>query len=112
MKGSYKAAFILPKDAKKKLGDDGWEFESSQRLPSEVSELLADSLGLKYLESYLGIDVYTNAEMKMSVERDDQSLIEFISFQIYGDVIDEFKEKVRACSWCEQVDNFIPSEEK
>lgn len=85
MKGKYQAAFIVPIGANKTLSEDGWEFESSVRLSQVIKNYLIQSLELGFLESYLGIDAYTNDNMKMSVINDDQGCIESISFQLYGD---------------------------
>ncbi|GGJ06222.1 hypothetical protein GCM10007978_49800 [Shewanella hanedai] len=110
MKRKYRAAFILPANTNKELGDDGWEFESLERLSNKIMESLVEVLSLKFLESYLGIAVYTNTNVKMSIERDDQNLIEHISFQIYDSAMEGFKKKVKACPWYEQIDCFVPSE--
>ncbi len=83
MKRKYKVVFIIPIGANKILGEDGWEFETPNRLSAEIKEFLVDTLKLEYSESYLGIDVYVNENMKMSVICDDQSQIESISFQLY-----------------------------
>ncbi len=110
MKGRYSAAFILPVNTHKKLGDEGWEFEILERLPNEITESLVKVLDLTFLESYLGIDVYGNSELKMSIELDEKSLVRFISFQVYSDVMEKFKAKVKICSLYERIDCFIPSE--
>lgn len=109
MKGKYKAAFILPKGVKKTLCGDGWNFESSIRLPEKIKKSLIESFALEYSESYLGIDVYINENIQMSVMNDDKSSIEFISFQIYGGEIEPFKSK--ANSLHESAELFIPNED-
>lgn len=46
MKRNYQAAFIIPIGASKFLGDDGWEFNSVERLPEGMGEYLAERLKL------------------------------------------------------------------
>ena len=84
IKGRYQAAFIIPVGANKVLSEDGWEFESSGRLSEEIRNDLIQVLGLNFLESYLGIDVYSNDDIKMSIINDDLGLTESISLQLYG----------------------------
>ncbi|MGZ8171874.1 MULTISPECIES: hypothetical protein [Methylobacter] len=87
MKEKYKAAFIIPVGAKKTLGEDGWEFETSQRLPTELSTFLVNELNLKFLESYSDSDIYINESIKMTVAYDHDKLIELVYFQLVGDAL-------------------------
>jgi hypothetical protein len=87
MKEKYKAAFIIPVGTKKTLGEDGWEFETSQRLSTELSAFLIDALNLRFLESYSDFDIYINDSIKMTVAYDQDKLIEFVYFQLVGDAL-------------------------
>lgn len=112
MKGKYKAAFIIPIGAIKALGGDGWEFETTNRLPAETKEFLVEALNLKYLESYLGIDAYINESIKMSVIYDDQNQIESISFQLYDDAVTALSRIFRSSQIADQSELFIPGKER
>jgi hypothetical protein len=90
MKGKYQAAFIVPVGANKILREDGWEFESSDRLSEEIKDYLIQSLRLSFLERYLGIESYADGDIKMSVIFDYQNEIESIQFQLYGDSLVTF----------------------
>jgi hypothetical protein len=108
-KGKYQAAFIIPTDAKKILGEDGWEFETSNRVSPEVSEYLIKSLNLKLLESYLEIDDYVNEKMKMSVIHDDQKNIESIYLQLYEEsVLDVLLEICQNSKISDGFELFVP----
>ena len=67
MQGKYQAAFIVPIGANKVLGEDGWEFGSSGRISEEIKDDLIESLRLSFLEGYLGIESYIDADIKMSI---------------------------------------------
>lgn len=87
VKEMYQAAFIVPVGADKVLGEDGWMFESSNRLPRGIKDYLVESLKLSFLESYLGIESYLGGNIKMSVHFDDQNEIESIYFQLHNDAL-------------------------
>lgn len=110
MKEKYKAAFIIPIGTHKVLGEDGWEFETLNRLSSEIKEFLVDALNLHYLESYLGIDAYVSESVKMSVIYDDQSQIESISFQLYGDAVSGLSRVFRSGQIANKSELFIPAQ--
>ena len=111
MKGKYKAAFIIPRGAKKVLGEYGWEFETSKSVCSEVSEYLVNSLHLKLLEKYFGLDDYVNESIKMSVVYDDYENIENIYFQLYEDALTDLLKVCQNVNALENVELFIPEQE-
>ena len=83
MKEKYKAAFIVPLGATKTLCEDGWEFESTKTISTEIKLYLVEKLGLCFVENYLGIDCCSNNDIKMSVVNNDLNQIESIHFQLY-----------------------------
>jgi hypothetical protein len=87
MKEKYKAAFIIPVGTKKTLGEDGWEFETSKRLSTELRAFLIDVFNLRFLESYSDSDIYINDDIKMTVIYDKDKLIEFVYFQLARDTL-------------------------
>ncbi|WP_155920473.1 hypothetical protein [Methylobacter luteus] len=107
MKEKYKAAFIIPVDTQKTLGEDGWEFETSKRLSSELSVFLADALNLRFLESYADSGIYMNDNIKMTITYDPNKLIEFVYFQLVGDALSTLK-TVFARDIFENSELFIP----
>jgi len=110
MKGKYKAAFIVPVGAKKVLGEDGWEFESSVRLSEEIKDYLIQSLRLSFLESYLGIESYVDGDIKMSVIFDDQKEIENIHFQLYGGSLAVLSEACQSSRLSSKAELFVPQQ--
>lgn len=112
MTGKYQSAFIIPIGANKVLGDDGWEFESSVRLSKEIKDYLIQSLRLRFLESYLGIESYVDGDIKMSIIFDDRNEIESIYLQLYGDSLAVLSEEVRQSSLISsEAELFIPQQE-
>lgn len=108
MKEKYLAAFIIPSGAKKLLGDGGWEFENSKRLPVDIKSHLVRSLKLSFLEDYLGVESYVNNSMKMSVLFDDQNEIESIHFQLNGDSFITLIEVCQGVEMPSDAELFIP----
>jgi hypothetical protein len=110
MKRKYQAAFIVPVGANKVLGEEGWEFGSSTRLPGEIKDYLVQSLKLSFLESYLGIESYADSNIKMSVIFDDKNKIESISFQLYGDALAILTEVCQGNRLPSEAELFIPQQ--
>ena len=108
MKGKYKAAFILPIGTKKVLGENGWEFETSNRLSLQIKEHLIDVLKLKFLESYLQIYCFMSEDIKMSVSYDDKNEIENIYFQVYNDKLTMLTDLFIASGIANESELFIP----
>lgn len=106
--GKYEAAFLLPLGANKVLRDDGWNFETSDRISRDLIEILQEKWGFKFLESYLGIDSYVNDGMKMSVIFDDDK-VEQISFQLYNGSLDVFR-RLDLEGFAKSVESFIPKD--
>ena len=111
MKGKYQAAFIVPVGANKVLGEDGWEFESSDRLSEEIKDYLIRSLKLNFFENYLGIESYVDDDVKMSVIFDDHNEIESIHFQLYDDALTILSEVCQGSRIPAEVELFIPQQE-
>lgn len=108
MNEKYKVAFIIPIGTKIILGEDGWEFETSHRLSFEIKEYLINSLSLKFLESYLGMDSYIDGNIKMTVIYDDQKQIESIYFQLYGDALTALSDVYKVGEIANESELFIP----
>lgn len=84
MKKKYMAAFLVPIGADKVLGEDGWEFESSQRLSKDIAEHLITALKLDFIEMYSGIKRYAGDNIIMSIFLDGDNEVENIYFQVSG----------------------------
>jgi hypothetical protein len=108
MKGKYQAAFIVPIGSNKVLGEDGWEFESANRLSEEIKAYLIKSLKLSFLENYLGIESYVDGDIKMSVLLDEESEIESFHFQLYGDALTILSEVCQSDKMPTGAELFIP----
>ena len=109
MKEKYKAAFIIPVDALKTLGENGWEFETSKRISIALSTYLIGELNLRCLEKHSDFDSYISDSVKMTIIYDDDKLIESIYFQLIGDSLPKLKALLRD-SRLENFELFIPSE--
>ena len=108
VKEVYQAAFIVPVGAVKTLSEDGWMFESSNRLSSAIKDDLIESLRLSFQESYLGIESYVGGNMKMSVHFDDQNKIESIHFQPHNDALSSLSKVYKAGTMSARAELFIP----
>ena len=89
--GKYKAAFLLPLGAQKKLGEDGWVFVSMRHLGTEVLDFLIQLLGLVLEESYLGMERYVGNNLQATVVYDDEGKIEHVDFQVYDDAREQLE---------------------
>jgi len=110
MKEKYQAAFIIPIGTQKFLSEDGWEFESPIRLSEEIKDYFVQLLRLEFVENYLDIDVYTNESIKMSVINDEQGCIESISFQLYGESLNNLSDVCANDNMFFQAELFIPTQ--
>ncbi len=108
MSDSYKAVFLIPALSKKILDDDGWFFESSERLNLDVFVKIQKLLNLYLKEEYCGTVVYEGNGVKASVLYDDSRQIEQIYLQIFGasslQVIDDIKDQFISSN----VEVFVP----
>ncbi|MBI6583549.1 hypothetical protein YA0851_24705, partial [Pseudomonas synxantha] len=67
MSNKYQAAFVIPVGANKTLGEDGWEFESSERISRDLEAYFARTLELDFVKEYSGIKEYAGARFKMLI---------------------------------------------
>ncbi|MEX5540953.1 hypothetical protein VRC24_11560 [Pseudomonas poae] len=108
MTNQYKAAFIFPIGATKILGEDGWEFESSERLSKNISNYLIETLKLKFLEEYSGIKKYEGEDIRMSILLDDTQEIESIYFQLSGGALTSLSEICQSIGISSEAEIFVP----
>jgi hypothetical protein len=111
MKKKYLAAFLVPIGANKVLGEDGWEFESSQRLPEDVAELLIAELKLDFVEMYSGIKKYVGDNISMSIFLDDDNEMENIYFQVFGNSLKALTELCQDPQVSSNAEMFVPEKE-
>ncbi|MGB7181847.1 MAG: hypothetical protein WBD51_07915 [Burkholderiaceae bacterium] len=79
----YKAAFLLPTGTKRNLGDDGWDFEFQNSLTDDIVPFLVENLALELSEKSKGFEIYRSEKIQMSVERSEESVIEYVYFQLF-----------------------------
>jgi len=79
----YKVGFLIPSGAIKRLGDDGWEFDSDKTLPDEIEEILKSSLLLT--SSSADHASYDGEKLKADVFKDANGAIENVYLRFYGD---------------------------
>ncbi|MBL1274778.1 MAG: hypothetical protein COB30_001700 [Ectothiorhodospiraceae bacterium] len=111
MKGKYQAAFLVPAETLKFLGEDGWEFESENNVPENIKDFLTDVLALEFLKVDLGIAYYVNDIIQASLFYDeDEENIEHVYFQIYNDKIEVLKSAFLVSEFYGSLDLFVPNE--
>ncbi|TFW34989.1 hypothetical protein [Massilia horti] len=103
MTSPYEAVFLLPIGAQKRLGDCGWEFSSSKRLPRALLLSLASTLRLEEGNSYLGMEVYHGEGLKLTAIADRRG-IEHIFIQIWS----RPKQEIEKAVACDEVEVFTP----
>ncbi|MEX6677791.1 hypothetical protein QWI18_17895 [Pseudomonas sp. W2Oct36] len=107
----YTAAFLIPVGAGRNLGEDGWEFESPERLSKEVSEHLIAAFRLNFVEMYSGIKRYVGDNIGMSIFLDDQNEVENIYFQVSGDSLKALAEICQNPQVLSRAEMFVPEKE-
>lgn len=111
MKGEYEAAFLIPAESSKYLGEDGWEFKSENYIPEKIKSFLTDVLALEILKVDLGIAYYVNDIFQASLFYDDaEENIEHVYFQIYNDKMEVLKNAFLASEFYGRFDLFVPNE--
>jgi len=85
MKGKYRATFVIPLDSERILGDMGWEFFSSDRIPQDIVRLLMTELSLTKSDAYLGMKEFAGENAKATVLLDEQGQVEAIYLRAYED---------------------------
>lgn len=108
MTKGYKAAFIVPIGARKILGEDGWEFESSVRLSKDIGDGLIKTLKLTFLEEYSGIRKYAGEGIGMSIVFDDNQEIESIYFQLSGGALASLSDIGQCIDASSEAEIFVP----
>ena len=107
----YTAAFLIPVSACKMLGEDGWEFESSERLPIEVAEYLIAALRLNFVEMYSGIKRYIGDHIGMSIFLDDNNEVDNIYFQVSEDSLKALSDLCQDPQVSLKAEMFVPEKE-
>lgn len=85
MSGSYRSNFVIPKGARRVLGDAGWEFSSLDRIPKDIVDVLMSELALVETDAYLGVQEFSGECAKATVLLDEQGRVENIFLRAYGD---------------------------
>ncbi len=108
MTKQYKAAFVVPIGATKILGEDGWEFESAERLSKNIGNYLIGTLKLNFLEEHSGIKKYAGEDIRMSILLDDTQEIESIYFQLSGGALASLSEICQRMDVSSEAEIFVP----
>ncbi len=106
MISKYSVGFLIPKEAHRHLGDDGWEFESNLRLPADIESLLNSKLSL--CESSPDFSAYDGIGIKVNVFKDEQGEIENIYFRFHKGVTPELPDFLKNSAHCKDLEFFIP----
>lgn len=107
MNRAYKSLFLLPLSTKKKLGEYGWEFTSTKRIPKEVLPYLEDELLLKEREYRLGMKIFVGDGIQLTAIYDDNFDIENIAMQLRTVSVERIKTILHRRHF--NVDIFVPS---
>ncbi|MFJ4051921.1 hypothetical protein ACIPZC_00415 [Pseudomonas sp. NPDC089743] len=108
MTKQHKAAFIVPIRASRILGEDGWEFESSERLSKNICNYLIENLGVKFLEKYCGISKYTGKGIGMSLLLDDNQEVEIIYLQLSAEALASLSKICQSIDISSEAEFFVP----
>ena len=102
----YSVAFLIPKDAKRFLGDDGWEFESDSRISSEIENLLKK----EFVTNEVAPDFssYEAENIKIDLFKDVNGQIENMYFRFYNGVSPVLPRFLEEYSRLGDLDFFIP----
>lgn len=102
---------MIPVGACKILDEDGWEFESSERLSSEVAEHLIAALRLDFVEMHSRIKRYVGDNIVMSIFLDDNNEVENIYFQVCGDSLRALSGLCQDPQVSSKAEMFVPEKE-
>ncbi|KWT02811.1 MULTISPECIES: hypothetical protein [Pseudomonas syringae group] len=112
MKRNYQAAFIIPIGASKVLSDEGWEFDSVERLPEGTGGYLAERLNLEFMEEYTGIRRYVSNQINMSIFFDSANEVESIYFQAFDNSLALLSEACKSEEVACHAEIFIPEKQE
>jgi hypothetical protein len=104
--GRYAVGFLIPKDANRVLGDDGWEFESDSRVPLSIETLLSSVFSLR--ESASGYSSYEGSKIRADVFKDKNGEIENIYFRFYESVPPELPDFLKVDEYSKNLEFFVP----
>ncbi len=102
----YSVGFLIPKDANRILGDDGWEFESNLRLPVNIESLIETQFSIG--ESSSSFSAYDGPSLKVDVFKDECGEIENIYFRFYDDATPELPGFLKEVQSSNQLEFFVP----
>ncbi len=102
----YSVGFLIPKNTRRILSDDGWEFESDSRIPLITEMLLSKYFSL--IQSSLDHSEYEREGVKMDVFKDENGEIENIYFRFYTDIRPELLSILKNSECCENLEFFTP----
>ncbi|MFG0541604.1 ParB N-terminal domain-containing protein [Pseudomonas sp. YQ_5] len=108
MTKQYKAAFIVPIRASRILGEDGWEFESSERLSKNFCNHLIENLRVKFIEEYCDINKYAGEGIRMSLLLDDNQEVEVIYLQLSVEALASLSEMCQSIDISSEAEFFVP----
>lgn len=77
----YTAAFLIPEDAKRILSDDGWKFQSKNKISRQIEELLSNHLTLKETDNRYSS--YEGGFLKIDVFKDVKGKVDYLYFRFY-----------------------------
>lgn len=107
----YTAAFLIPVGARKILGEDGWEFDSPERLSKGLADHLIAALRLDFVEMYSGIKRYVGDNISMSIFLDDKNEVENIYFQFSGSSLKALEQLCQDPRVSSKAEIFMPEKE-
>lgn len=67
--------FVLPIDTKRKLGEDGWIFETKRFVPNSVADKVVIYFNVHLKEEFLGINKYQSEMSQINLILDETNKI-------------------------------------
>ncbi|MFC3678613.1 hypothetical protein [Bacterioplanoides pacificum] len=107
MMSKYSVAFLIPRDTVRSLCDDGWEFSSESRIPSEVESLLKSEFS--ETEVTPEYSSYESGNVMVGISKDSSGQIENVYFRFYEGLKPTLPLFLTEFSQLNNLDFFIPS---
>lgn len=106
MRGVYSVAFLLPMGAERSLGDDGWEFNSEQRISSQLESVLKGEYLLRTASDECSY--FEGENISIEVFKDRNGLVENVYFRFYGGVPPSLPVCLRDADFIKKTEFFVP----
>lgn len=106
MISKYSAAFLIPKNSRRTLTNDGWEFDSDTHIPDIVESVIKKEL--IFVENYLDISSYEKGNLRIDLTKSENDELEEISFRFYDEALPVLPEYLGCLDVMNELEFFVP----